>query len=165
MVRLRPIACLALLLPALLPVPGCGKTCPAMAWINYVTVALDGDTRDVAWVQLCTPDACSQQTDRPAPPPVLPTATPTPTGANGLGFPPGQGPAEHHISVERTGSEAWRFGFVVESPGSVTVRALDRAGKTLAEKRVSLVWQQIGKATECGGPATAAPVTLTVNAS
>ncbi|MET3935345.1 hypothetical protein [Arthrobacter sp. OAP107] len=164
MVRLRPFACLALLLPVLLPVAGCAKTCPAMAWINYLTVALDGDTRTVAWVQLCTPDACSQAADRPTAPPVLPTATPTPTGANGLGFPPGQGPAEHHISVERTGSDAWRFGFVVESPGSVTVRALDSAGKTLAEKRVSLAWQQIGKATECGGPATAAPVTLAVNA-
>jgi hypothetical protein len=134
-----------------------------MAWLNFVTVAVDGDTRNVAWVQLCIPDVCSQAMDRPVPQPVLPTATPTPTGANGLGFPPGLGPVERRISVERTGANGWRFGFVVDSPGLVTVRALDTAGKTLAEKHVSLAWQQIGGNTACGGPATASPVTLTVN--
>lgn len=163
MSRVRGAACLALLLPVILPATGCGVTCPSMAWINYVTVALDGDTEKVAWVQLCTSEACSQATDRPAPAPVLPTATPTPTGANGLGFPPGLGPKEHHISVERVSTDAWRFGFVVDSPGSVTVRALGPAGQTVAEKKVPLVWKQIGEKTACGGPATTAPVTLTVH--
>lgn len=163
MSRLRSAACLGLLLSVVLQVTGCAKTCPANAWLNFVTVTVDGDTRNVAWVQLCTPDACFRATARPTPQPVLPTATPTPTGANGLGFPSGLGPVERHISVQRTKADAWRFGFVVDLPGSVTVRAFDSAGKTLAEKRLSLVWQATGKNTGCGGPATASPVTLTVN--
>jgi hypothetical protein len=166
MSRLRSAACLGLLLSAVLQVTGCAKTCPAVAWLNFVTVTVDGDTRNVAWVQLCTPDACSRATARLTPQPVLPTATPTPTptGANGLGFPRGLGPVERHIPVERTGADAWRFGFLVDLPGAVTLRAFDSAGKILAEKRLSLVWQQTGRATECGAPAMAAPVTLTVNA-
>ena len=46
---------------------GCAMTCPTIAWINSVTVALDGDVRNVAWVQLCTPDSCWQATDSPRP--------------------------------------------------------------------------------------------------
>jgi hypothetical protein len=67
------------------------------------------------------------------------------------------------ITVEKTGSDSWRFGFDMNSPGSVIVRALDATGKTLAEKKVSLAWQRVGGTAECGGPETAAPVTLTVN--
>jgi hypothetical protein len=164
MFRLGPAACRALLLPVILPMTGCGTVCPAIAWTNFVTVALAGDTQNVAWVQLCTPDACSQATEQPAPQPVLPTATATATGANGLGLPPGLVFPGRGIIVEKAGTDTWRFGFDMDAPGSVTVRALDSVGKILAERKVSLEWQRIGGTAECGGPATAAPVTLTVNA-
>ena len=161
---LRSLAWLTVLLPALVPVAGCARVCTAIGWSNFVTVALDGDTRNVSWVQLCTPDSCSPATESPAPQTVLPSATATPTGANGLGFPPGGGPTARRITVEKIGSDGWQFGFDMDSPGSVTVRALGPTGKALAEKKVSLAWQRIGGTAECGGPETAAPVTLTVNA-
>ncbi|MFE4543130.1 hypothetical protein [Arthrobacter sp. NPDC056727] len=164
MPRLRSAAWLALLLPALLPATGCATVCPAIAWINSLTMVLDGDTRVVARVQLCTKTVCSEATDGLQRRPVLPTATATPTGANGLGLPLGLGSPERGIIVERTGTDTWRFGFDMDAPGAVTVRALDSAGKILAERKVSLEWKRIGGTAECGGPATAAPVTLTVTA-
>lgn len=163
MPRLRSTACLAVLLSGLLPVTGCARVCPAIGWNNSVTVALAGDTRNVAWVQLCTPDACSRATERPTPQPVSPSPTTTPTGANGLGFPPGGGPAVHRIVVEKVGADTWRFSFDMDSPGSATIRALDAAGGTLAEEKVQLNWHRIGGTAECGGPSTAAPVTLAVS--
>jgi hypothetical protein len=163
MSRLRPVACLAVLLPVLLPVTGCGRVCPAIGWNNTVIVALAGDAGNVAWVQLCSPEACSRATERPTPQPVLPTPTANPTGANGLGFPPGGGPAVHRIVVEKIGADTWRFSFDMDSPGSATVRALDSAGRTLAEQKVPLEWQRTGCTAACGGPATASPVTLAVN--
>lgn len=166
MTLLRSLACFTVLLPALLPVTGCATTCPAIAWANFVTVALDGDTRNVAWVQLCTPDSCSRATESPLPQTVLSSAAASPSAANGLGLPtaPGLGPTVRRILVEKIGSDTWRFGFEMDSPGSATIRALDPAGKTLAENKVSLEWQRIGGTAECGGPETASPVTLTVNA-
>lgn len=162
MTALRSLAWFAVLLPALVPVTGCGRACPTIAWINFVTVAVDGDARNVSWMQLCTPDACSRATESPTPRPVLPSPTATPTGANGLGFPPGGGPTVRRITVEKVGSDTWRFGFEVDTPGSVTVRALYRTGATLAEQKVPLHWQRVGETVGCGGPATASPVTLTV---
>lgn len=160
MTPLRSLAWLTVLLPALVPVTGCATVCPAIAWTNFVTVAVDGDTRNVSWVQLCTPEACSRATERPAPQTVFPPATAAPTGANGLGFPPGGGPSVRRIMVEKVGPDTWRFGFEIDSPASVTVRALDAAGKTVAEKKVPLDWQRVGGTVGCGGPETAAPVTL-----
>lgn len=160
----RSLAWLTVLLPALVPVSGCARVCPAIAWTNFVTVVLDGDARNVSWVQLCTPDSCSRAGESPAPQTVLPSAAPAPSGANGLGFPPGGGPTVRRIVVEKTGPGSWRFGFDVDAPGSVTVRALDPTGKTLAERKMSLVWQRTGGTAQCGGPETASPLTLTVNA-
>jgi hypothetical protein len=160
---LRSLAWLTVLLPSLVPVAGCARVCPTIAWTNFVTVTLDGDTRNVSWVQLCTPDSCSRATESPAPQAVLPSVTASPTGANGLGFAPGGGPTVRRIIVEKIGPDSWRFGFEIDSPGSVTVRALDSTGKTLAEKRTSLAWQRTGGTVGCGGPETASPVTLTVN--
>jgi hypothetical protein len=164
MTLLRSLAWLTVLLPSLVPVAGCARVCPTIAWTNYVTVALNGDTRNVAWVQLCTPESCSRAIESPAAQAVLPSATATPTGANGLGFPPGGGPTVRRIMVEKIGSDSWRFGFEVDSPGSIMVRALDPAGKTLAAKKMSLAWQRIGGTVGCGGPEISSPVMLTVKA-
>ncbi len=163
MAVLRSLAWLTVLLPALVPTTGCAKVCPAIAWTNYVTVAVDGDTRNVSWVQLCTPDACSRSTERPTPQAVPPSPTAAPTGANGLGFPPGGGPTVRRITVEKVGSDTWRFGFEVDTPGSATVRALDRTGATRAEQKMPLHWQRTGETVGCGGPETASPVTLTLS--
>jgi hypothetical protein len=65
--------------------------------------------------------------------------------------------------VQKIGSDSWRFGFEIDSPGSVIVRALDQTGKTLAEKKAPLAWQRIGETVGCGGAKIASPVTLTVN--
>jgi hypothetical protein len=164
MLLLPSVAWLTVLLPALVPVAGCARVCPTVAWANFVTVVLDGDTRNVCWVQLCTPDSCSRATESPAAQAAPPTATATPTGANGLDFAPDGGPAVHRIMAEKIGSDSWRFGFEIDSPGSVIVRALDPTGKTLAEKKTSLAWQRTGETVGCGAPETASPVTLTVNA-
>lgn len=164
MTVLRSLAWLTVFLPALLPVTGCAKVCPTIAWTNFVTVTVGGDARNLSWVQLCTPDACSRATESPTPQTVPPSATATPTGANGLGFPPGGGPTVRRIMVEKVGSDTWRFGFEMNSPGSVTVRALDRTGATLAEEKVPLHWVRIGGTVGCGGPETASPVTLTLSA-
>jgi hypothetical protein len=163
---MRSLAVFATLLPGLLSATGCGATCPAIAWINSVTVALDGDVRNVAWVQVCTPDSCSQATDSPTPQTALSSPIET---AGGNGFDhlsiPGSGSAAHRISVERTGSNTWQFGFEKVSPGSVTVRALDEAGHTIAEKKMSLNWQRTERTVGCGGPETASPVTLSLGTS
>jgi hypothetical protein len=68
------------------------------------------------------------------------------------------------IIVEKIGLDSWRFGFEIDAPGSVTVRALDSTGKSLAEKETALAWQRTDGTVGCGGPETASPVTLTVNA-
>jgi hypothetical protein len=68
------------------------------------------------------------------------------------------------ITVEKISSDSWRFGFEIGAPESVTVRALDPTGKTLAEKKMSLAWHRIGGTAGCGGPETASPLTLTVSA-
>jgi len=162
MTPLRSLAWLTVLLPALVPVAGCARVCPAIAWTNFVTVTLAGDTRSVSWVQLCTPDSCSRATETPAPQTGLPSAAASPTGANGLGFPSGGGPTQRRITAEKTGTDRWRFGFGMDSPGSVTIRALDPTGKTLAEKETPLTWQRTGGTAACGGPETASPLTLTV---
>lgn len=164
MTRLRSLVLLTALLPALVSASGCARVCPAIAWANFVTVALDGDVGNVSWVQLCTPDTCSRATQTAAPQTEAPSATVAPTGANGLGFPSGGGPTVRPIHVEKIGADSWRFGFEIDTPGSVVVRALDPTGKTLAEKKTSLAWQQTGETVGCGRPEIASPLTLTVNA-
>ncbi len=156
MTPMRSPALLATLLPALLSATGCAATCPTIAWINFVTVALDGDVRNVAWVQVCTPDSCSQATDSGTPQTALSSPTET-AGGNRFNHPgiPVPGSAAHRISAERTGANTWQFGFEKVSPGSVTVRALDEAGNTIAERKMSMDWQRTERTVGCGGPETA----------
>jgi hypothetical protein len=166
MTPMRSLVLFATLLSALFSGSGCAMTCPTIAWINSVTVALDGDVRKVAWVQLCTPDSCSPATDSPTSKTALssPTETAGAYGFDHLSAPP-SGPAVHRISVERTSPNTWQFGFENVSPGSVTARALDEAGNTITERKLSLDWQRTGRTVGCDGPETASPVTLNLGTS
>lgn len=161
MTPMRTLALFGTLLSAPFSATGCAMTCPTIAWINSVTVALDGDVRNVAWVQVCTPDSCSEATDSPAPQTALSSPTET-AGGNALGIP---GSASPRITVERTGSNTWQFGFEKVSPRSVTARAIDEAGNTITERKLSLDWQRTGRTVGCGGPETASPVTLNLGTS
>lgn len=165
MTPMRSLALFATSLSALLFAPSCASTCPAIAPINSVTVVLDGDVRNVAWVQLCTPDSCSPATDSPTSQTALssPTETAAAYGFDHLSAPP-SGPAVHRISGLRTSPNTWQFGFENVSPGSVTARALDKAGNTIAERKLSLDWQRTGRTVGCDGPATASPITLNLKA-
>jgi len=142
-------------------VVGCSfpTVCPAIGWINTVTVTLEGQTQDVAGVELCADNACSvprqnqPTSDEPAPvetltPSQLATGTPSP-GATGVPF---------HAS--QSSDHSWEIATGMATPKNATVRALSASGEVLAERDVTLNWSRVGGSESCGGPGEADPISL-----
>lgn len=123
---------LGLLAPAVLMAAagliGCGQpVCPAIGWLNALTVQLDGDTSAVDHVQLCTEAGCAPADDV------------DPAGPLGP------------ISVTDHAGDTWTFS-VDTLPETFTVRALAADGQALADFEVTPDWVRVGGSARCGGP-------------
>lgn len=128
---------------------------------------LEGDTSPVAVVQGCVEGECSHYVQLQ-----LETDVPVHTLEPGTALPthPTQAPesseaeareASPHFS-SRVDSDTWAIQFSMSSPDGVTVRALDERDRVLAEEAFRLTWTRVGGTEECGGPAEAGPVTLSI---
>ncbi|WP_349899189.1 hypothetical protein [Parafrigoribacterium soli] len=136
------------------------QACTAIGWINTATVTLKGAVQKVHTVQLCIDETCSvaagelQQQDEP-----LQRAT---------AIPDAQGPAPTSAPIAippievRVDDHNWTFQVGMSAPKTMTVRANSADGTVLAEREVSRRWTRVGGTEQCGGPAEAAPVTLSI---
>jgi len=101
--------------------------CPAIGWINTLTVELNGDTDTVAQVQLCTDAGCAPADDVDM------------TGPLGL------------ISVADHDGDTWTFS-VDGLPDTFTVRTLAADGAVITDTEVTPEWVRVGGSPQCGGP-------------
>jgi hypothetical protein len=136
--------------------------CPAIGWGNTVTVTLDGAISDVTAVQMCVDDQCS--IPAPGRPP-----TDEPGQVETLGpqdsetYTPIPSAWENPYFASQIDDHSWEIALTMESPEHVTLRALSAIGDVLAEEVVALAWVRVGGSEQCGGPAEAGPVTLTID--
>lgn len=113
--------------------PGCQLppgACPAIAWINSISVDTSAYPGDV-FVQVCTDAGCSD----------APGASPTPSP---------------DFSAPRGDGKTFELG--MSTPDVVTARVYDASGTLLAETEELIDWTR--STDPCGGPATAPPVAL-----
>ncbi|MFE5310485.1 hypothetical protein [Isoptericola sp. NPDC056605] len=103
------------------------QACPAIGYSSVLEVTLEGDTSEVAVLQVRDGD----QWQPPYPPDAEVPAIPT----------------SHD-------GDTWTFT-LFSSPRSVMLRALDDDGDVLARTQVDLGWERVGGTAECGGPAEA----------
>jgi hypothetical protein len=129
--------------------------CPALAWMNSLTVSLDGNLAAVGLVELCADGTCSVRSDAPATFPV----TPISPGARPV--PASSAPSSSPYSAARVDEGTWRFSLRMRAPAQVIIRVLSPEGTVLAERELELDWARVDSS-PCGGPATAGPITLTV---
>lgn len=152
-----------LMLAVSVPVASCSTACPAIGWVNTVTVELGGDLMRVDTVQLCADGACSELSPEPgtAAPRIVVT---TPLDATAPVTPDVQRTMAPFYA-ERIDADTWRFTVMMASPDHVSAKALSATGEVLAEKDADLDWKRIGGSAQCGGPSEASPVELTVQKS
>lgn len=112
----------------LVPIP---FACPAIGWSNALTVELDGDTSDIATLQLCTKDGCAPSDEGDA-----------------------SGPLGEVDVADRDG-DTWVFSVGRTSPEQVVVRTLSADGEVLSETEVAVDWVRVGGDERCGGPGAA----------
>lgn len=105
--------------------------CPAMGWVNNLTVELGGETTDVGSVQLCTDDGCAPGEDV------------DPSGPLGL------------VTLDEHHGDVWSFSVGMTTPGHITVRVLAADGAVLSETAVEPEWVRVGGDDRCGGPGEA----------
>lgn len=120
---------------------GCSLStaCPAIGWINSVTVTLDGDVQNVDVVELCADRMCSRpQGSQQATEDAIP-----------------------FIASAKSDTD-WEVQIGMQAPKAVSVRALSADGRVLAETEANLDWRRVGGSERCGGPQEADPVTLQV---
>lgn len=118
----------------LVTLTGCAPlpvACPAIGWMNSLTVELEGDTSTVAAVQLCTEQGC-------APAPDI-----DPSGPWGL------------VALTNRDGDSWTFSTDMLSPHELTVKVLTADRVVVSEQVVAPAWRRIGGSEQCGGPATA----------
>ena len=156
-------------LPLTLGLVSCtsASVCPAIAWSNSLTVSLDGAVESVDVVEFCVENTCSVPAPRPAPSTSrIPGATPdaggvpprSPEVATPSDSPKGPSP----FIASKTDDRTWRFQLMMRTPEVAVIRARTAEGQVLAEREVPLQWTRVGGSGQCGGPSTAAPVTLTL---
>ena len=159
----------AAVLPLTLGLASCASpnVCPAIAWSNSLTVSLNGAVEGVDVVEFCVENTCSVPAPRPAPSTSrIPGATPdagavpprSPEVARPSDSPRGPSPFIALKADDRT----WRFQLMMRTPEVAVIRARTAEGQVLAEREVPLQWTRVGGSGQCGGPSTAAPVTLTL---
>lgn len=132
------------------------NACPALAWFNTLTVALDGSAERVSLVEFCAEDVCSVRSDGPVRVPVTsvsPGSVPPPATT-----PPPFNP----FAASRVDDRTWKLSLLMRSPKTVTVTAYAADGSVLARRNVDLGWTRVGGSEACGGPGTAGPVRLSV---
>lgn len=149
-----------LLLGVCLPVAGCVNACPAVGWVNSVTVELAGDVPRVGAVQLCADGSCSELFPEPgnAAPRVVSTMPLGPTAPVTPEAPPSMAP----FYAEQVDADTWRFTVNLSSPDHVTAKALTATGVVLIEKEANLEWKRVGGSAQCGGPSEVPPIELVV---
>ncbi|WP_427007257.1 hypothetical protein [Pseudarthrobacter sp. H2] len=154
----RKLAGLAIALLLAGGTAGCSApiACPALAWMNSVTVTLDGRVEAVSLVELCADDVCSIRSDGPATFPV------TSVSPGAMPAPATSAPSFNPYYAARVDDRTWTVSLLMRSPERVRVRALSADGAVLAERDVELGWTRVGGSEQCGGPATAGPITLVV---
>ena len=100
------------------------QACPAIGYSSLLEVTLEGDTSEMAVVQVRDGD----QWQPPYPPDAKVPAIPT----------------SHD-------GDTWTFT-LFSSPRSVMLRALDEDGDPVARTEVDVGWERVGGTAECGGP-------------
>jgi hypothetical protein len=143
--------------------------CPAIGWSNSATVILEGPVETVASVEFCADGSCSVPAPKPTTAPkttVTPEAPLAPGQADG-GAPatPGTPAATSKYTPyvgRKVDDRTWQFSAVMTAPKRATVRALSAGGEVLAERDVDLAWTRVGGSEQCGGPATAGPLVLSL---
>jgi hypothetical protein len=137
---------------------GCStpNACPALAWMNSLTVTLDGSVEAVRLVELCADDVCSIRSDTPATFPV------TSVSPGAIPAPARSAPPFSPYSASKVDDRTWTFSLLMRAPERVTVRALSADGTVLAERVIALGWTRVGGSEQCGGPATAGPIILVI---
>lgn len=147
------------------------NVCPAIAWINTLTVSLDGSVEEVSLVEFCAEGACSVRADGPVRAPaasVTPGAVPAPaptlavTPAPPRSVPTPSAPGYSPFTVARVDDRTWQVSLMMRSPRTVTIRAYSADGSVLAQRDVELRWTRVGGSEACGGPETASPVRLVI---
>ncbi len=109
------------------------RVCPAVGWVNRLTVELDGEVSRVADVQLCIEQACA------------PLASGTPVGEL----------AQVGLARQAPDTDVWVFTTGMSAPELFSVRAHDADGAVLADVEVTATWIRVGGSEECGGPGRA----------
>ena len=125
---------------ALMILTGCAPApvaCPAIGWVNSLTVELTGQTSSVQRVQLCTQEGCAPGRD---------------VDSSSL---------LSDIAVTDREGDTWTFETQMLSLEEVTIRALASDGSVVSEDSVRPNWKRVGGSEQCGGPSTAL-VTVTI---
>ena len=118
----------------LMTLTGCAPApvaCPAIGWVNSLTVEVTGQTSSVERVQLCTQEGCAPGRDVDSSSPLSLIAV-----------------------TEREGN-TWTFATDMLSLEEVTIRALGSDGSIVSEESVRPDWKRVGGSEQCGGPSTA----------
>jgi len=108
-------------------VPGTPRACPAIGYSSVLEVTLDGNTSEVAVLQVRDGD----QWQPPYPPDAAVPAIPT----------------THD-------GDTWTFQLFSASD-SIMLRVLDDDGDVLEQTEVDVRWVRVGGTAECGGPTEA----------
>lgn len=121
------------MLLATLSVASCSSgdvVCPAIGWINKLTIQLEGDVSQVADVTLCVDDLCVPSEDGTAPDELAQVGQAAQDGNTGQ----------------------WVFTTSMSTPESFSVRVLSADGTVLANAPASANWVRVGGSEQCGGP-------------
>ena len=114
---------------------GCGMigpvACPAIGWMNTLTVEVEQPADQVAKLHLCAGADCEEL-----------------DVASGAG---GSAPDSLARFDSRVG-DRWVFTLDMGAPDEMTVTALDAAGGVLVEQPVTVDWVRVGGSEQCGGP-------------
>lgn len=119
-----------------LALPACAPTvtaCPAIGWINELTIQLEGHVSEVAKVQLCIQELCVPADDGVAPD-ALEQVAPMPEGGT---------------------ADTWLFSTGMSTPDAFTVRVLSTDGTILTDVEAMPEWVRVGGSEQCGGPGEA----------
>ena len=119
---------------ALVAMTGCTPgtvDCPAIGWINTLTVEVTGQVPLVRSIQLCTKEGCAPGVDLD--------------------------PSSPLNLIQLIGQEGQRWSFATDMLPleELTVRTLDVDGAVSSETVVTPEWKRIGGSEACGGPSTA----------
>ncbi len=131
-------------------VSGCSSAatvtaCPAIGWLNTVTVELDGDAGSVADLVLCTDGDCPAATTRDRTHATADPGSRLPVPFRGA----------------RVDEDTWTFSYDMSTPDQLTLRAYDTTWTVLTEDTLDATWERTGGSARCGGPGRAT-VRLTI---